>query len=70
MLWRIYFIFNRIKDLDIHILSPFQQKQFNALFNEEEVMGKYLDLQPIFDSATPLIRKWARARDEDMTSKK
>jgi len=43
------------------ILAPLQQ---GALFSEEEVMGKYLDLEPIFDATVDLFKDLAQVKKE------
>ena len=43
-------------------IAPLQQ---GALFNEEEVMGKYLDFHPLFDSNMTLLKKLVRIDDGD-----
>jgi len=42
--------------------------QSGTLFNEEEVMGKYLDLQPIFESFNTLLKPMANVKKEDTFS--
>lgn len=44
-------------------INPLQQ---GVLFNEEEVMGKYLHLKPIFDASVGLFRKLAGVPEEEV----